>query len=302
MNVFLSAPWYVLGEIPQDHSELPGLRERAEEYGMPYQPELWGWGTVRRTEKSLESLAVESGAATLREAGVAPESVDALILCATRFPGDAHTHGGFVERVAAGLGISGCDVLGLTLNRCTNLLAGLRVAETYVAAGRAREVLVITTDRITDEATRITPFALFSDGAASCLVSATGGAYAVIASAAAHDLTRLDWSYEISSDLARRVNEKLLGPQQMKLNDIDGLCHSNIYLPVVVMKERQAGFTPAQLYTDNIARVGHCFAADPLINLVDRTAAGQIVDGRHYLLAASVPGSRTGVLLRKLPG
>jgi 3-oxoacyl-[acyl-carrier-protein] synthase-3 len=45
--------------------------------------------------------------------------------------------------------------------------------------------------------------------------------------------------------------------------------------------------------------VGHCFAADPLINLVDRDAQGELRDGAHYLLAASVPGSRIGVLLRK---
>jgi 3-oxoacyl-[acyl-carrier-protein] synthase-3 len=78
--------------------------------------------------------------------------------------------------------------------------------------------------------------------------------------------------------------------------------HTNIFKPIIVMKEMQAGFTPNQLFTDNVARVGHCFAADPLINLIDRAAAGHLADDRHYILASSVPGLRIGALLRKVAG
>jgi 3-oxoacyl-[acyl-carrier-protein] synthase-3 len=66
------------------------------------------------------------------------------------------------------------------------------------------------------------------------------------------------------------------------------------------MKERQAGFSREQLYLDNIPRLGHCFAADPLINLVDRTERGDVRPGRYCLLAASVPGSRLGALLSRV--
>jgi 3-oxoacyl-[acyl-carrier-protein] synthase-3 len=69
----------------------------------------------------------------------------------------------------------------------------------------------------------------------------------------------------------------------------------NIFLPLLITKERQAGFTAEQIYSRNVTRIGHCYAADPLINLVDR----QTHPGHYYLLAASVPGSRFGVLLHK---
>jgi len=69
--------------------------------------------------------------------------------------------------------------------------------------------------------------------------------------------------------------------------------------PLLVMKERQAGFREDQLYLDNIVRIGHCFAADPLINLVDRAALGHLLEGHYCMLAASVPGARFGVLLQK---
>jgi 3-oxoacyl-[acyl-carrier-protein] synthase-3 len=298
-SVFLSGPQYVLGETASHHTETPDLQARAGDLGIPYAPDLWGWGHVHRSRRSLEELAVEAGKATLRAAGVDPSSVDALVLCCTSFPGGPDSHGSFVRTISEGLGTGETDFVGITLDRCTNLLAGLRVAEAFVAAGIHRRVLVVTTDRVTDEAERLAKFALFSDGAAAVLVSDTDGEYEILASAAAHEMKDLEWSNQISPDLSRRVNAELMKRASMDVDQVDILLHTNIFQAVVVMKELQAGFGAAQLYTDNIARVGHCFAADPIINLTDLAAAGRLRDNGHYLLAASVPGVRYGVLLRK---
>ncbi|WP_228979355.1 3-oxoacyl-ACP synthase [Streptomyces sp. DH12] len=303
-TVHLCGPAYVLGEQDADHTTLAGLTERARELGMPPKASLWGWGRVRRTEKDLESLAVESGTATLRACGADPGSVDAVVLCSTRFPGGPVTHGTFVERVLRGLGVGDAAFTGVTLNRCTNLLVGIRTAQALVAAGHHRRVLVVTTDKITDESVRMEGYALFSDGAASCLVSDEPlgpGAYEIVGGSSAQDTGALDWSHEISADLARTVNERILGALGMTVDDVDGVLHPNLFRPVVVLKERQAGFAQEQLFLDNVTRTGHCFAADPLINLVDRAAAhGTRPDG-HYLLVSSVPGVRVGVLLRTPP-
>jgi 3-oxoacyl-[acyl-carrier-protein] synthase III len=189
------------------------------------------------------------------------------------------------------------------MHRCANLLAGIRLADSLVYCGRNRRVLVITTDRVEEEAVRLESFALFSDGAASCLVfdGRDGPAdYALVSTADAHDAPALGSSNEISADLSRQVNDGLLKPLNMPLAQVAGLMHANVFKPIVSMKELQAGFKPAQLYTENITRIGHCFAADPLINLVDRNNAGQLQDNCYYMLASSVPGSRIGILLRKL--
>lgn len=299
---YLHGPAYVLGEHESDHTSIADLPELAKRFQMPMDAGLWGWGGIRRTDRSLEELAVDSGSATLRAAGLAPGDIDALMLCSVGIPGPSEGHGRFVENVLTGIGLGDIPFYGQTLNRCVNLLAAIDVAQAFVASGRYRRILVITTDRVTDEATRMSNFALFSDGAASCVASADPGpgACEILACATAQDAATLEWSGELSSDLARQVNQRLLEPLDLKLGDVDGLMHNNIFKPLVVMKERQAGFTPAQLYTENIARIGHCFAADPLINLVDRAALGHVRDDRLYLLAASVPGSRIGVLVRKL--
>ena len=300
VTVYLSAPRYVLGEVEVRHADLPDFAERVRAYRMPAQPALWGWGSVRRTERSVAELAVASGRATLDAAGVDPAGVDAVVLCCTRFPGGPDSHGRFVAEIMTGLGLPEAAFTGITLNRCTNLLAGIDVATAWVAGRRHRSVLVVTADRVADERDRFEQFALFSDGAASCLVAAAAHgapAYQVLGCASAQRTADLDWSHEISPELSRRVNEELAKATGVASGDLAGVLHANLFLPLIGMKERQAGFTAAQLDTGNVARLGHCFAADPLINLADRARRGGLAEGT-YLLAVSVPGARYGVLLR----
>jgi len=303
--VHLVAPRYELGEHCEDHRTIAALEERTRKFGMQPMPELWGWGSVYRTDRGIEELAVAAGAACLAGAGVDPAGVDLLVLCSTRFPGGPDTHGSLVEGVVRGLGLSDPECVGVTLGRCTNLLAAIRLAEASVAAARVRRALVVTTDRIEDEALRVEKFALFSDGAAACLVCAEPGpegeSYEITATAAAQLSAELDWSHEINPRLGQLVNERIFAACGVPVREVDGLLHPNLYTPIAVMKERQAGFSAAQLFTGNIPRLGHCFAADALINLADRSAAGQLRAGGRYLLASSVPGSRVGVLLRREP-
>ena len=301
MTAFLSAPGYVLGEVEVPHTELPDFAERIRAWRMPAQPPLWGWGSVRRTHRTVAELAVESGRSTLAAAGVDPAGVDAVVLCCTRFPGGPDTHGTFVAEIMTGLDLPNAAFTGVTLNRCTNLLAGIDLATALVGARRHRTVLVITTDAVGDEGERQEQFALFSDGAASCLVAAEAHgdpAYEIRGCASAQANADLDWSHEISSDLSRLVNDELAKATGVGRAELAAVLPANLFLPLLAMKERQAGFAAAQIDTGNVARFGHCFAADPLINLADRAQRGEVADGAALLLAVSVPGARYGVLLR----
>ena len=300
---FLRGPSYVLGEREANYTDIDNLGELAAQFRMAPNAQLWGWGGIRTTQRDLADLAADAGSATLRAAGLHPSSIGALLLCSNRIPGLAEDHGTFVANVLTGIGLGDIPAYGVNLNRCVNLLAGLDVARALVTSGRHDQVLVITTDRVADGAARMSQFALFSDGAASCVVAAQAGevaSYELLGCATAQDTATLDWTSQISSDLAREVNHRLLAAPGLKLGDIAALMHANLYLPLIVMKERQAGFSTEQLYTGNIARIGHCFAADPLINLVDRAELGHVDRGRYCLLAASVPGSRIGALLRRV--
>jgi 3-oxoacyl-[acyl-carrier-protein] synthase-3 len=301
--VFLRGPGYVLGENEIGHAAIANLADLARRFKLAPQPAMWGWGTIRTTKRDLADLAADTGSATLAAAGVGQAEIDALVLCSNRIPGPAEGHGQFVADVLDGIGLGDIPAYGVNLNRCVNLLAGIDVARAFVMSGRHRAVLVITTDKVAEDADRMSQFALFSDGAASCVIAAAPGetaSFEVLGCATAQDKATLEWTNQISSDLARDVNDRLLPAAGIELDDLAALLHANLYTPLVVMKERQAGFSASQLYLDNITRIGHCFAADPLINLADRMRLGHIQAGRYCMLASSVPGSRIGVLLKEV--
>ena len=203
-----------------------------------------------------------------------------------------------MQTLLRGIGLGDIPVYGQSFNRCVNLLAGIDVAHAMAQSGRYRKILVITTDRIFDEAERLVSYAIFSDGAASCVVTADKPAdgFVIHGCATAQQTDSLESSKEISSDLAREVNRETAGPagdEDRRRRRPDALQH----LQAGAHHEGAAGrFTPDQLRPEHIARFGHCFAADPLINLVERPTSPD----QFCLLASSVPGSRVGVLLQKL--
>jgi 3-oxoacyl-[acyl-carrier-protein] synthase III len=300
-QAFLRGVSYALGEQEVGYGDIPGLPDLAAKLGLVLNPDLWGWGSVRVTHRGLADLAAASVRATLRAAAAEPITVDALVLCSTRIPVPADDHGIFLAGVLTGAGLGDIACYGQSLNRCLNLLTGIDTAAALVLSGRHRQVLVATVDTVAG-GPPMSQFALYSDAAASCLVTAdpgTAGCYRILGCATAQDTAAMDPGSQISSDLARAVSDKLLQPHGLKLSDVAALAHLNLFRPLLVMKERQAGYHEDQLYLGNISRTGHCFAADPLINLADLAAAGHLSEGSFCLLAASVPGCRAGVLLQR---
>ena len=172
--IYLLGPAYVLGEHEVDHTAIENLGELARRFKLAPKADLWGWGTIRATSRELEDLAVQAGAATLKAAGIGTALVEALVLCSNRIPGPAEGHGQFVASVLTGIGLGDIPAYGANLNRCVNLLAGIDLARALVVSGRYQRVLVITTDKVAEGADRMSQFALFSDGAAACVVTAEG--------------------------------------------------------------------------------------------------------------------------------
>jgi len=41
-----------------------------------------------------------------------------------------------------------------------------------------------------------------------------------------------------------------------------------------------------RLFLENLSRLGHCFGADPFINLFDATESGRLRPGDHYVMTA----------------
>ncbi|AXW85672.1 hypothetical protein AU509_11330 [Lonsdalea britannica] len=296
-QIKMTALHYELGEETLPYDQLPGWQQRAAMFSMPELPEMWGWGEVRKTTSSFMQLALESARKTLADS---VEPIDTVIFCSSSLAANADEQTRMLCTFADALQLNQAEITGVTLGRCTNLLKGVRLAQARIASGQSNAILLVASDCMADAKPRLENFALFSDGAASCVITGSGHpseGFTILASAEKQDLSTV--ADGLSSTLAIAVNQQLFAETQINISDISLLFHTNVYLPLCNLKERQAGYAAGQLFTDNIARIGHCFSADPLINLIDAEVSGRLPAQGIFQLAASIPGARASVLLQK---
>ncbi|MET3134824.1 3-oxoacyl-[acyl-carrier-protein] synthase-3 [Oxalobacteraceae bacterium GrIS 1.11] len=298
INITVSAIAYELGEYIHVWRDLPGIQEKMNSFGMTDDPELWGLGQFRRTKKTRIALALDSAHQTMQKSGLAPSDIDALIVCAVSLPDDIENQVEFTNALARELQIVEKPLFGLSLNRCATLLSGLQMARTFVLSGEFKNILVIGVDLLKDEDGRLERFAIFSDGAASCVVSSEiENGYQIKKTAWKGSLLGANAALDMGIELASNVTQEL--EIVKKASSLSKVFHDNLFIPIVSMREQMAGFSENQLYLSNISRFGHCFSCDPLINLSDYEMQSPLAQGSSFLLACSTPGVRTALLLQK---
>lgn len=296
-SLYLHGCSYVLGEEERSVVSIDGLAAFLAAEQMIDDPELWGWGGYRATSRAVTELWLDSARRSLSDFAV--DGIDAAVLCGARFPTDVDGHAEIVGRFLEAAGLPRAVPYGVTLNRCSTLVAGLALAEALIVGGGHRAVLVVAGDAVSSPEERLRPFAVFSDGAASCVVaSGIPGPFELLATAGAVDAAGMRVGGPISADLTRRVNAVLAARTGIDAAEVRRVAHNNVFRPIVVMKEQMGGFRRDQLFLDNIARIGHAYACDPLINLADLARAGAVRSGDAVAMGSSVSGARFGALLR----
>ena len=291
---------YELGEYEAGYREAHRFEEKIARYEMLDDATAWGWGRFFRSERSRAELAVASARRTLAKAGRTGGDLDAVILCATEFPANVDCHARYCRVVLGELGIERAFMIGVTLGQCNTMLSAVHLADRLVASQSYESVLVVVSDLVADEERRFQQFALFSDAAASCVVTSHPGDLAILASASALDPSALDTAGRFSGRLGRATVEAITHRSGVPPGEVSVVLSPNMFTPIVRMSEGQSGFRPDQLYLRNIADRGHCFSADPLVNLVDHQRANGTQPGQHVLLTSSVPGSCVRILARIL--
>lgn len=291
---------YELGEHEAPYREAEGFAEKIARYEMLDDAAAWGWGRFFRSGRDRAELAVASARRTLALARCAGEDIDAVILCAAEFPANVDSHARYCRTLIEELGLGRAFVIGVTLARCNTMLSAVHLADRLVASGAYGNVLVVVSDKVADERERFQQFALFSDGAASCVVTSRPGDLAIIATASALDPAALDTAGRLSGRLGRAALEEITRRSGVPPGEISVVLPPNLFMPIVRMSETQSGFGPGQLYLRNISGRGHCFSADPFVNLADHQAAKGTRPGDHILLTSGVPGSRVSILARAI--
>ncbi|UTH76432.1 hypothetical protein [Chromobacterium sp. IIBBL 290-4] len=295
---YLSNIEYTLGETRRHYREAPSFEDVTRRYAMPDLPELFGWGHFHETKRSLTDLIVETAQRTLDASGLAPDQIDVLLVCSTNM---RTAHEPFYPELLQRLGLSRAFPIGIAWGDCAMLMSALETACSLLKTGR-RTVLIVAANRIEQESYRFQRYALFSDGAVSCLATAERcEGYEVLGSHAMSQSQVVQGDAEPDdSTLYRACHDHLMQGMGMRIGDIERVLASNVFLPVLAIKEGRIGAARAQLYLDNVVRIGHCFCADPLVNLRDLDASGVGRDGGVLMLTANASGLRGQMVLRRV--
>lgn len=240
-----------------------------------------------RSEQTPLELAAEVVAETLDRIPVTAAEID-LLVYASSSPETGALAGGEFLRFCERFGLTKATPIGVTLAECANFGSALRIAHSLVAAGSARNVLVVTSDACPDPNGRILRDALsvLSDGAACCLVTSAEPARIEVlgSNQGTNQLIRVAKGPGLAGltkqGLSRAVDE-MFDRTDVAREDVRAIIANNVNGEAVRFMAECAGLDHDLCYLDNLADYAHVHSADNLINLQthleDGVAPGEIV-------------------------
>jgi 3-oxoacyl-[acyl-carrier-protein] synthase III len=251
-----------------------------------------GLDSVRVSDAEPWELAALSAERTL-ESRAGTDLVGSVFYATDSFTADSanvKAPARFLDR----LGLGRVPLRGVGLEGCANAGALLMAAGNAVAAGVTPGALCVTTDRAVPGGRLMgANVSVLSDGAASCLVRgeppATGFRLVAFGSAVEGGMYRLSVATDTmavvkatAAGIGRAVSEAF----DRATLDRGAVSHvvCNNYGRTSLKIFCAAAQVPFDaLFTGNIARMGHCFAADTLINLASLAEGGTISPGERCL-------------------
>ncbi|HEU4973600.1 MAG TPA: beta-ketoacyl-ACP synthase 3 [Baekduia sp.] len=258
---------------------------------------------------TLAGLAVEAGAAALRDAGVDGADLDAVIV-ATASADDVMPAA--APLVATRLGARRAMAWDVNL-ACTGFLAGIEQGAALVESGRANRVLVVAADtlhRVTDHDDRRTA-AIFGDGAGAVVLARDGAlrlgpsllraeedhARALVVG---HDerRVRMDGQVVFQHALADMESccRELLDVAGLGVEDLDLVVPHQANARITTALAQRLGLEHEQV-VDAIAEVGNTGAASIPVALAHARRDGRIPERGRVLLTAFGAGFAFGAVL-----
>jgi 3-oxoacyl-[acyl-carrier-protein] synthase III len=302
-DAYLCGVSYHLGEARYGHAEASGFREVLTDKNLPDLPDLWGWGDFHVTEDPYR-LGGKAAARTLRATGLQGHQVELTIFACSYFPDNDDTLYQRTGQLLQELELTQSSIEGQTLTGCATLLSGVQNAARLVRAGEHDNVLVVGIDKLPRGVERFWDYGLFSDAAASCIVSSAprGDCLRIVESARGVELEEIVGGVRFNgkNSLPSKVLAGLLAKAELKLESVAKVFDNNVFLPIKSQKALGVGFRKAQLHLDNVSRTGHCLACDSLINLADYMGRRPALAER-YLLQADGNGCCTLMLVERVP-
>lgn len=209
-----------------------------------------------------------------------------------------------VHEVCAELGLTNATAFTVTHHACASTLLAIDVAGRLLVADGDPDglALVLAGEKtFTRDAQLVPETSLFSEAAAACLVSATGSSDRMLSYATSmrgdfdtwltdeiEAATRYGQAYP---DCLADVLHQVVAEAGLELSDVALILPHNVNSVSWRRLCKRMGFPRERVLLDNVPVLGHCFAADGLINYRTALDRGLLQPGDNYLMAAAGLGA-----------
>jgi 3-oxoacyl-[acyl-carrier-protein] synthase-3 len=263
------------------------------------------------SQVSLAEQAVISARKTLDAAKLTSTDIDAVIIGTSEMPWFKRIPEMLSTHVLMGLGLRDIPVVGVTLAGCANYASSLRVARNMIMAEGMRNVLVIETNQVRGEMQRpyVSPLsgaagAIFADGAASFIVTTDEADFALVSMA--QIVKPIDKLVAQINDVVannvtafRHVTPLALSKAGISLAEVRKIIMSNVNLPMLSGLAATLELPAGSIHMDNVARTGHVWSADNLINLVDYSSSEEVPPGSWMLMLCQAESYYSAIVIRR---
>ncbi|AXG70226.1 3-oxoacyl-(acyl carrier protein) synthase III [Kordia sp. SMS9] len=304
MDIYMSGVSCTLGEKKYNFREIEEFQELIKKFGLTDKPDYWNWGNFHKAEKTLFEQAEITIAKTLNTISIAPEDIELVFFCCSAPGTDFSKVNTSLGNILVKNNISQVQIIGQNIGGCTSIFHVLRVAEALISQKLYKNILVVASDKVPKDSDRMYQFGIYSDCASSFLLSSEEKkGYKLKNVCVATDTKLMSGVMENRDSHFIHLNEvhsNLRTTDEFDKTKIEKVFMTNVFKPIMNINLSRLGYKSHQHFYDNIATTGHCFATDPLLNLITYENNSEMPSQTNYLLAAIASGHAAFASIEKV--
>lgn len=298
VKVYMTALGYKLGDF-YPISEIKELTIKPEEEVLETLLEV-GLQNYAKTSLSPIQIAKESIQVTLKKASLTSRNIDALVYVTSSFWNPSVSSTKEISRLIYELDLNNAYPVGVFFSECSSMLTAIRIASSFIKAGEWKNVLVVSSDTISDNDTRLIPptASISSDAAASCILTSELEEGFEVLYTNQHidtsmpdiftieDMEEIEQFLKASDQGMKKILDKTMKDMRMNPKDFKKIIPINLNSSNSYTISKILDVEIERVFQDNIPRFAHALASDILINLSDFSSHSAIESGHLLLLMA----------------
>ena len=294
-KVYIDGFSYKLGE---KINKIEELEEIKEDKSLISQLKQGGLVNYHSTDKSPFTIAKDAINLFFDKNVIARNDIDAVIFSTNSFWSHKEFNESGLSDFLMDLELNKAYPIASSFSFCSNFLTSIRTAYQYVKNKEFNNVLVVVSDRLSDETTRLVPpnISIGSDAASCCLVSSNSSLkfeLKGISQSINVELGKVDPDKEftkymqgVADGVITNINNTLSASKVNK-DEINMIVPNNYNKWIAPSMAQLADFPLEKVNMENISRFAHAGASDICINLADIVEKNN--DPEKLLLLSSGP-------------